>query len=60
MSRANTPSPLFNDGLRYTAQELEILTRLSTLDVDAFVNHTDPAAAASVISGFRAMALGIL
>ena len=60
MSHANTPSPLSNDGLRYTAQELEILTRLSTLDVDALVNHRDPAAATSVISGFRAMALGVL
>ena len=39
---------------------MEILTRLSTLDVDALVNHTDPAAAASVISGFRAMGLRIL
>ena len=60
MSRSNTPTPLSNDGLRYTAQELEILTQLSTLDVDNFVNHTDPPAAISVVAGFRTMALGIL
>ena len=47
MSRANTPSPLSNDGLHYTAQELEILTRLSALNVDTFVNHTDPPTAAA-------------
>ena len=60
MSRSNTPTPLSNDGLRYTAQELEILTQLSTLDVDTFVNHTDPVAAVPVVAGFRAMALGML
>ena len=59
MSCANTPSPLSNDGLRYTAQELELLTHVSALDVDILVNHTDPAAAASVVSGFRTKALGI-
>ena len=60
MSRSNTPSPLSNDGLRYTAQELEILTQLSALDADNFINHTDPVAAVPVIGRFRAMALGIL
>ena len=60
MSRTNTPSPLSNNALHYTAQELEILIQLSTIDVDALVNHRDPAAATSVISGFRAMALGVL
>ena len=60
MSCANTPSPLSNDGLRYTAQKLQILTRLSALHVDTFVNHTDPPAAAAVIGGFRTMALGLL
>ena len=60
MSRANTPSPLSSKGLRYTAQELEILTRLSALNVDNFVNHTDPPAAATVFGGFRTMALGLL
>ena len=60
MSRSNTASPLSNDGLRYTAQELEILTQLSTLDPDNFVNHTDPAAAVPVVAGFRTMALEIL
>ena len=60
MSHSNTPSPLSNDGLRYTAQELEILTQLSTLDADNFVNHTEPTAAVPVVAGFRTMALGIL
>ena len=60
MSRANTPSPLSNDGLRYTVRELELLTQLSALDVDIFVNHTDPAAAASVVSDLCTMALRIL
>ena len=60
MSRSNTASPLSNDGLRYTAQELEILTKLSTLDADNFVNQTDPVAAVPVVASFRAMALGIL
>ena len=60
MSRSNTPSPLSDDGLRYTAQELEIVTQLSTLDADNFVNHTDPAAAVPVVAGFRTMALGTL
>ena len=60
MSRSNTPSPLSNDGLRYTAQELEILTQLSALDADNFVNHTDPVAAVPIIGRFRTMAHGIL
>ena len=60
MSRSNTPSPLSNDGLCYTAQELEILTQLSTLDADNFVNNMDPTAAVSVVASFRTMALGIL
>ena len=60
MSRSNTPTPLSNDGLRYTAQELEILTQLSTLDTDNFVNHTDPTAAVPDFAGFHTMALGIL
>ena len=60
MSCSNTPSPLSNDGLRYTAQELEILTQLSTLNADNFVNHTDPTAAVPVVAGFHTMALGIL
>ena len=60
MYRANTPSPLSNYGLHYTAQELEILTRLSALDVDNFVNYTDPPATAAVIGGFRTVALGLL
>ena len=60
MSRSNTSTPLSNDGHHYTAQELEILPQLSTLDADNFVNHTDPIAAVPVIAGFRAMALGIL
>ena len=38
----------------------EILTQLSTLDADNFVNHTDPTAAVPVVAGFRTMALGIL
>ena len=60
MSRSNTPPPLSNDGLRYRAQELEILTQLSTLDADNFVNHTDPTTAIPVVAGFRTKALGIL
>ena len=60
MSQSNTPSPLSNNGLCYKVQELEILTQLSTLDADNFVNHTDPVAALPVVTGFRAMALGIL
>ena len=60
MSHSNTPSPLSNDGLRYTTQELEILTQLSALDADNFVNHTNPVATVPVIGRFRAMALGIL
>ena len=60
MSRSNTPTPLSNDGLRYTAKELEILTQLSPLDADNFVNHTDPVAAVPVIGRFRTIALGIL
>ena len=39
---------------------MEILTQLSTLDADNFVNHTDPVAAVPVVAGFCAMALGIL
>ena len=60
MSRSNTPTPLSNDGLRYTAQELEILTQLSALDAENFVNHTDRVAAVPVIGCFGAMALRIL
>ena len=60
MSRSNTPSPLSNDGLRYTALELEVLTQLSALDADNFVNHTDPVAAVPIIGRFRTMALRIL
>ena len=60
MSPSNPPSPLSNDGLRYLAQELEILTQLSALDPDNFVNHTDPVAAVPIIGRFRSMALGRL
>ena len=62
MSRSNTTgtSPLSDVGLRYLAQELEILTQLTTIAADNFVNHTDPSAAVPVVAGFRTMALGIL
>ena len=60
MSCSITLSPLSNDGLRYTAQELEILTLLSTLESNNVVNHTDPTTAVPVVTGFRTMALEIL
>ena len=42
------------------AHELKILTQLSALDADNFINHTDPVAAVPIIGHFRAMAFGIL
>ena len=60
MSRSYIPSLLSTDGLRYTAQEFKILTQLSALDADNFVNHMDPVTAVPITGRLRAMALGKL